>query len=190
MKKYILPVYDPALIETMVAIAESQNGLVEIPKNSNKGAHVEAYQKAAHIRVGIDPYCTAGIVWSFKEAVEKLFLNRDKFMPIPLQGSANRCLDYAIANKIEVEELTFIKRGDLLVYKNPFNYNGHIMIATKDTLLEDFKKTPTFEFNTSSDNKADQREGGGNFFKTRNLIGLIGKMKFRGVVGFKYVPIN
>lgn len=188
MKKHIIKCR-PDIVKLAFEIALTQKGLTEIPKNSNCGAHVIEYQKAAHIRPK-DPYCMAGWVWCFKEAIRRLGLDRDTYMPFPSQGSANKCFDYARDNGREV--IPVRKKYDLFVYKHKNKYSGHIggillpYVDKSGDPIPASEYFDTFEFNTSADDKGDQRNGGGNFEKIRNEKTPLGMLYLRGYIGFEW----
>ena len=56
-----------ALRKKLVAIAESELGVVEIPRNSNKGARVQLYQRATTLAGTGWPYCAAFVCFCIRE---------------------------------------------------------------------------------------------------------------------------
>ena len=52
-------------------IAQSQNGVEEVPKNSNAGAAVERYLQSVGLGKGY-AWCMAFVYWSVKEAAKQL----------------------------------------------------------------------------------------------------------------------
>ena len=69
------------LNQLSLKIAQSQNGVQEVPRNSNAGAAVESYLKSVGLGKGYS-WCMAFVYWSVKEAAKQLNsdygLNRNK----------------------------------------------------------------------------------------------------------------
>ena len=182
-KKYVVKC-DPRIVELLPKVLKSQVGVLEKPKNSNRGTEVEAYLKAAHLAPG-NPYCAALQVWGFKECIRALNLDRDIYMPFPSQGNANKFYDYAKKNGFEV--LPCPKVGDLIVWQNPFKlWSGHIGCIIEINVDNNPNCILTVEGNTSSSDKGNQRDGGGVFIKKRYLNRpLSTTLVIRGLIGYK-----
>ena len=59
------------LNQLSLKIAQSQNGVQEVPRNSNAGAAVESYLKSVGLGKGYS-WCMAFVYWSVKEAAKQL----------------------------------------------------------------------------------------------------------------------
>jgi hypothetical protein len=188
-KKFVVKC-DPRIVELLPKVLKSQVGIVEKPKNSNRGTEVEQYLKAAHLAPG-NPYCASLIVWGYNECIRALNLNRDVYMPFPSQGNANKFFDYAKSFKKEVSPCP--KVGDLIVWQNPFKlWSGHIgcivaiNVPTEKMPSGDPNCILTVEGNTSSDDKGNQRDGGGVYLKKRYLNRPLSSiLVIRGLIGYE-----
>lgn len=187
IKKYVVKC-DARIVDLLPKVAKSEIGIVENPKNSNRGERVEMYLKAAHLQPG-NPYCASFIVWCLKECIRALNLDRDKFMPFPSQGNANKFFDFAKATGKEV--LPNPKVGDLLVWYNILKpWKGHIGIIVEINVGGNSNCVLTVEGNTSSDVKGNQRDGDGVYLKKRYLNKpLSSQIKVRGLVGYELINL-
>ena len=61
------------LNQLSLKIAQSQNGVQEVPRNSNAGAAVESYLKSVGLGKGYS-WCMAFVYWSVKEPQNNLIL--------------------------------------------------------------------------------------------------------------------
>lgn len=63
-----------SLNQLSLKIAQSQNGVQEVPKNSNAGPAVESYLKSVGLGKGY-AWCMAFVYWSVKQAATELKTN-------------------------------------------------------------------------------------------------------------------
>lgn len=178
MKSYALNIRKD-LLDKFIEVAHGEVGIVEIPINSNSGTKVNEYQKAGRSTDG-QPYCNSFICYCMQKACQLLKIE-ENLIPIPMQAVANVTYNFAKAHGKEIMSNPSI--GDLIVWKNPNSYSGHIGIVV-DVLPNN--RVQTIEANTSPDSKGNQRDGGGVYYKTRK-IGMISKMLLlRGFVKWTY----
>jgi hypothetical protein len=163
------------LIKEVVKVARSQVGLKELT-GSNDGPHIEKYLNSVGLH-GRYPYCAAGIYWCFVKATKNLQMQQSE-IPIKRTASANAIFDDA---KRKGNLTIYIpKTGDLLVWKLPKSYSGHIEIIVRSINVGIYL---TIGFNTSSGNT---RDGEGNYYRYRSIFDPIGRLNVRGIVGFWY----
>jgi hypothetical protein len=170
--KYCLYCNSSLLIEA-AKVAKSQVGIIE--KSGANDGEVEKYS----IAVGNpprSPYCAAGLWWSFKEACYKLNLPLSA-IPFPRTGLANKIFDYAKRNGTKSESAA--KRYDFIVWRRANTIFGHIEFIDK-VLSSGFVQTIAFNSSKNIDGKACQ----GVFVQKRNLRHPLGRLKFRGIIGF------
>lgn len=170
--RYELPA-EKKLITEVVTIARSQVGLKEITGN-NDGLHIEKYLNSVGLR-GRYPYCAAGIYWCFVKATNNLQMQQTE-IPIKKTASANAIFDDA--KRKGNPTLYLAKTGDLLVWKLPKSYSGHIEIIVRSINAGIYL---TIGFNTSNGNV---RDGEGNYYRYRSIFDSIGRLNVRGIVGF------
>jgi hypothetical protein len=167
------------LIEKFLEVAHGEIGTVEIPVNSNSGTKVNLYQKAGRSTDG-QPYCNSFICYCFQEACKKLAIPLSE-IPIPLQAVANVTFNYA--KKVGLNVFPKAEIGDLIVWKNPNSFSGHIGIIVA---IIDNKTVQTIEANTSPEAKGNQRDGGGVYYKTRKLSAISKLLLLRGLVKWNF----
>ena len=155
-----------------LAITKSQIGVRETGRNS--GA-VTRYLRAVGLPSG-NPYCAAGIYWSFDSASSSLGLAKSA-IPIPRTGLASRIYSYAKANGVRCQARPAI--GDLIVWQKPSSIFGHV---GQILLVRDAGWVTTIEYNTGN---RSQREGDGVWTKQRNIYHPLGRMRTRGIINFR-----
>ena len=173
---------DSCLHEKAFEIAKGEIGVTEAT-GKNDGPRVEAYLKVTGLDKGF-PYCAAGISWCYYEAAK--FYNKSKsFIPFPMTAGSQVVYNHAIKNGIKTSD--DVKPKDFFIWRKKDSYQGHIgiieTVGRKGWVY-------TIEFNTSGDNNGDQRDGGGVWRKSRNLIHPLGRLRVRGFVGFKQIHSN
>jgi hypothetical protein len=144
------------LVSRMVQLAEGEVGVVEVPKNSNKGKRVQEYQKATWLEGTGWPWCAAFICWLIFKAIES---GISVSFSRPQTAGAWDFESWARKQKGKgVVLLTSgeVKRGDIVVFK--FSHIGFAVGDEDDDLIR------TIEGNTD---KAGSREGGGVYRKVR-----------------------
>lgn len=125
-------------------IAQSQNGVQEIPKNSNAGPAVESYLKSVGLGKGY-AWCMAFVYWSVKEAAKQLQTNS------PLIKTAGVLRQWnEITPKMKVTNSP--KSGDIFImdYGKGQGHTGFVVEVRADGTLK------TIEGNT---NDEGSREG-------------------------------
>lgn len=169
-------VCDSLLISKSREIAKKQVGVKE-KTNNNDGKEVEAYLKSVGLPKGF-PYCAAGQYYCWADAT-KFYCNIYK-NPVPKTASANGMYDGLAKTGTRVVYAPAV--NDLIVWKNVNSYTGHIervdSVCAKGWVV-------TIGFNTASGNKGNQRDGGGVYYRLRNPNHFLGRMKIRGLIGFK-----
>lgn len=178
MKSYSLNIRKD-LLEKFIEVAHGEVGIVEIPINSNSGPKVNEYQKAGRSTNG-QPYCNSFICYCMQKACQILKIE-ENLIPIPMQAVAN--VTYNYAKKAGNEVMSNPAIGDLIVWKNPNSYSGHIGIIV--AILPN-NYVQTIEANTSPDAKGNQRDGGGVYYKTRKLSAISKLLLLRGLVKWNF----
>lgn len=174
--RYIIDVEDAQLLSVSRAIAYMQVGLTEITGN-NDGEHITRYMNCCHLSgAKAYPYCAAGQCWCFWGASK---LTNIKYPFSKRSAVANYYYDFALSNGFR-DSLAIPQVDDLMVWKHRTGRTGHIerIISTDNGIL-------TVGFNTSNGKKGSQREGNGIFIRKRSLNSPLGRMRLRGIVGFR-----
>lgn len=153
----------------------SQVGLVELTGN-NDGKHVEKYLNCVGLK-GRYPYCYAGQYWGFYVAAVQL---RET---VSLLRTALAAAAFNTAAQNGVKTTPIPQPKDLIFWKFSRKVNGH---AARITKVKKAGWIETVEFNTPSGVVGDQREGGGNFIRNRNINYPLGRMKLSGFIGRKH----
>ena len=170
---------DECLQKKAYEIASGEVGVTE-KTGRNDGPRVEAYLRVTGLGKGY-PYCAAGISWSYLQAAKSL--NKTKsFIPFPITAGSQ--VVYNHVKSVGVQTKNIPSDGDMLVWRKKSSYNGHI--AMIDSIGEK-GWVYTIEFNTSSSNRGNQRDGGGVHRKKRNVLHPLGRMMVRGIVGLRSV---
>ena len=152
----------------LTAIAKSQVGVREVPKNSNTGPDVLKYQRATWLDGTGWAWCAAFIDWCIKEwgkdgdilnALGKLPSSFETWRP--KTAGAWDLENWAEQNKVRLYEGKELKNlvlhtGDIVIYK--FSHVGIIHDDEGDKIF-------TVEGNTSP---SGSREGGGVYSLTRS----------------------
>lgn len=163
----------PDWTEQRLEILESQLGLTE-RTGRNDGPHIDAYLASTGLGPGY-PYCYAGIYWSGREAARITGLPN----PLPRTASTQKAFDVAMQRSLDVEPPPF-KPGDVLIWRIPKKYQGHAETVVSGNRY----KVVTIGMNTSSGKAGSQRNGGGNYRRTRVLTAPLGRMYLRGRITF------
>ncbi len=174
-EKYVLPC-DSLLLELSLKIALNQ--VVTIENRENNG-EVRKYLKS----VGINskaPYCAAGQYYCFAKACQLL---NTCIIPIPRTASSNDIFSFAIKNgKRKNYEAT---RHCLIVWRFPKSWKGHIE-RVFEVGKNGWVKTVAFNVKEIIGNNLYE----GIFIKRRNIYEPLGRLKIRGIVGFKAIENN
>lgn len=166
--KYCLPCRKD-LINASLDLAKSQVGIVE-STNSNDG-DVEKYLSIFKLRKG-NPYCAAGQYWCFYTACKELKISISE-IPIVKSALANRIFD--IAKLLGKRTKYKVEKNDLIVWRKPRTKHGHI-----ERVYKNISKAwvITIAFNVKMKGKE------GVFFKKRNILYPLGRLRIRGIIGF------
>lgn len=177
--RFVLDI-DSNLVIISHTIAQSQIGVTE--KTGKNDGEVDKYMRFLGLGGRKLPYCAGGVSWSYLQG--SLFLGKDrKFIPFPLSAGSQVAYDFARKNGKE-DKTREIKKYDLFIWKKKDGIQGHIGMI--DSVMQK-GWVRTIEFNTSSNNRGDQRDGGGVWNRRRNLIQPMGFLLVRGFVGFNLV---
>jgi hypothetical protein len=140
-------------------ILRAENGVREIPANSNKGPRVEEYQRATWLNGTGWAWCAAFICWGIQK------LDEESPLPFPRPRTAGAWdferwarVDAGPTVKLFKPRKSPIKKGDIVVFTF-----SHIGLAIED---EKNGTVRTVEGNTST---SGSREGGGVYLQTRSL---------------------
>jgi hypothetical protein len=122
-----------------------------------------------------NPYCAAGIYWTFLIAVQNLQLSTND-IPIPKTPLANQIFNYA-KNKGKKVKLS-PKINDLIIWRKSNTPFGHI---ERIITIEDRHWVTTLAFNIKSEITGKE----GVYLKKRNILHPLGRLSIRGLVGFQ-----
>ncbi|MBK9249358.1 MAG: hypothetical protein IPM69_14905 [Ignavibacteria bacterium] len=152
----------------------SQIGLVELTGN-NDGKHVVKYLKSVGLK-GRLPYCYAGQYWAFYVAADKLQET------VTLLKTALAAAAFNNAARVGTKTKPIPQLKDLIFWKFSQKVNGH---AARIVKIKKAGWIVTAEFNTPSGIAGDQREGGGNHKRNRNIKYPLSRMNLSGFIGRK-----
>jgi hypothetical protein len=142
-----------SMIDRFVEILVAEDGVREIPQNSNRGPRVEEYQRATWLDGTGWPWCAAFVCWGLM----KLEAEFDFPFARPQTGGA-----WDFENWAKQQGLVLMKppgkilKGDIVIFTF-----SHIGVARED---ESNGQVPTIEGNTDS---GGSREGNGAYKRTR-----------------------
>lgn len=172
---YSQKLYLVSLPDSLPLIESEKLCIAEMGKTekggNNTGEHIKQYHKFIGLNYsGRFPYCAMGQCFCYQK--RRVF---------DFSASANKIYDWFAKNGIET--IYEPKKHYFIVWKNVNNYNGHIA-RIKEVLDNGY--IMTYEFNTSP-SSGNQRDGDGNYIKKRNIKHILGRMKVRGMCGFKII---
>jgi CHAP domain len=154
------PAVASSLAARLVDVLSSENGVREIPSNSNRGKRVEEYQRATWLGDTGWAWCAAFICWGIKQIDDVTPL------PFPRPRTAGAwdferwAREDAAGGGVKlfkpVKSANPIKAGDIVIFTF-----SHIGLAIED---EKDGKVKTVEGNTSP---SGSREGGGVYIQYR-----------------------
>jgi len=142
-----------SISDALVRILRKEVGIVEHPKNSNRGKRVEEYQTATWLDGSGWPWCAAFICWGLREVGKEIDLPFARPETAAAYGFENWAKDEGL--KLYKPRST-IRKGDILMFTF-----SHIGVAIED---ERNAMVRTVEGNTDT---SGSREGGGVYEKTR-----------------------
>lgn len=145
--------------------------------------------KIAEILKSVDinspaPYCQAHIYYCFDEARKFILRMCGRIVKIPIPKSAIAQSSFNYAKKKGNRTKYEPQINDLLVWKHSNSWTGHV-----ERVVEVLPKgwVITVGANTNNGKKGSQREGNGIFIRKRNVKHILGRLKVRGLVGFRSV---
>lgn len=176
--------------EAAVANARQYVGMVEVPKDSNRGWYIDELHRYFGLPYG-NSYCAMFAIKQYQEAYarrgEKTPLPRIARVSVFKKWADNHPLTTRVyGSKALLWGACDVRAGDMPIWIHGSNvapnsnWSGHVGLATgisrdgKMQVLEGatFKKATyfdTIEGNTSPGNSGDQRNGGGIYARTRGL---------------------
>lgn len=143
------------LVDRFVEILVAEEGVREVPKDSNRGTRVQEYQSATWLDGTGWPWCAAFVCWGLLELGEENY-------PFPRPRTAGAWDFERWAREDAGDSVKLFKprrrieKGDLLCYTF-----SHIGVAVED---EKGGRVRTVEGNTSA---SGSREGGGVYIQRR-----------------------
>lgn len=174
LNRIVVPA-DSCIWYTSLAVMKSKAGVTE-KTGRNDGTEIKKILAAVGLPEG-NPYCAAFVVFGFKCAVA--MCNTIKKIPIAVTAlargiwnSAKQTGRKALTNKPQV--------GDIVVWGFSTKPNGHTGRITK---VLAFWLVQTIEGNTSSGVKGSQRDGGGIYYRTRDIDDDLAGMDVLGLIG-------
>lgn len=136
-------------------------GILEEPKNSNRGLAIDDIQKVFGFK-GVQ-YCALFAQYCYKRACTDLNI------PFPFSGTASSQTLYQEALKKNWAEVDFtkLKAGDIVIWRKFKLWQGHVGIV--EAVFPEFGSFHTIEGNTSPGNTGSQSNGGGIYRRTRYM---------------------
>lgn len=147
------------LAKTALKIAQSQNGVKEVPRGSNAGPEVEIYLKSVGLGKGY-AWCMALVFWSVSQAAKKLQQGN------PLVKTAGVLRQWnEIAAKYKVKSGP--QPGDIFImdFGKGAGHTGFVVDVLPDGMIK------TFEGNTNDDGS---REGYKACHRKRSISSIKG----------------
>jgi hypothetical protein len=153
-------------------LVQSQIGLTE---KNNRGSHIKAYGLEVFGKP-IDGfyYCLAGQYWAINQACKQL----NSINPLLKTAHCNTLFNWSLAKGVPTDNT--LKIHDLVIWKYNNSASGHVE-RIDSVINQKLKIVKTYGFNTGS---GTSNNGNGNFIRTRRLLNPIGRMFWRGSVGF------
>lgn len=151
------------LNQLSLKIAQSQNGVQEVPKNSNAGPAVESYLRSVGLGKGY-AWCMAFVYWSVKKAAEELKLQN------PLIKTAGVLRQW---NEIQpLFKYSVPKPGDIFImdFGKGQGHTGFVVEVFTDGTIK------TIEGNT---NDEGSREGYEVAYRTRKQSQIKGYIRIK-----------
>jgi hypothetical protein len=149
-------------------IAHAEIGVMESPRNSNRGKRVDEYKAATWLDPKQSwPWCAAFVCW----VVAQTGIKETATFKRPKTAGAWDFINWALDQDNTVRTLrnptaADILPGDIVVFK--FSHIGIAIVAGKDLVV-------TVEGNTDEEGS---REGGGVYKKTRNVSQIKARIRF------------
>lgn len=151
-------------------MAREQVGVREATGH-NDGWQIEAYLRSVGLGKG-NPYCMAGQYWCMAQVAVSPCIAKT--------GHVRTFWNWALRNGHKVHYKPHV--GDFLTWGYSRNTSGHIerieRIGRKGWVR-------TVGFNTTSGISGNERDGGGVYFRQRNIMHPLGAILILGMVGLK-----
>jgi hypothetical protein len=169
--KYVVPA-NKSLLGASLDTAIAQVGTRE--STGNNDGPVAKYLASVGLPEGY-PYCAAGQYYCFLSAARALGTD---IQMIQIEKSAVANAIYNDAAKRGTAKAYQPARHDLIVWRNPGSFSGHI-----ERIVECGRGgwVKTVAFNTGG---GSRRDGEGVYFRKRNIFHMLGRMRVRGLIGF------
>lgn len=163
------------LLQTALQIAQSQNGVSEQPKGSNRGPEVDEYVKS----VGLNPagkfaWCAAFVFWCFKKAATELQVANPVVKTAGVLNHWNTTKAKRISKGVALADPNLIKPGSVFIMKFAGG-TGHTGIVRRVDPIE--KVVYTIEGNTNDDGS---REGYEVAQRKRSISSMLGFIDYGG----------
>jgi hypothetical protein len=142
-------------------------GVLENPKNSNRGEVIDVIQKEFGFK-GI-PYCVLFVLYIYKKTLEEFGVE----LPLLITPSSQTLFNWAKNKGLLETDFSKLGAGDIVIWRKFKLWQGHAGIVISVNHSE--KSFLTVEGNTSAENISknsdfvDQREGGGIFRRKRYM---------------------
>lgn len=147
----------------------------------NDGAQVEAYLRAVGLPKG-NPWCMAVQVWAFTRVTDRI--------PIARTGLVRGVWNHALAHQPPgtryrvAQAVDWTSVGDLLIWGYVTSTSGHTERQV-GTLRAGWVVTAAG--NTTAGTAGNQRDGGGMYYRRRNLRHPLARMVLLGAIGHRHV---
>ena len=177
--KVSVPLKDHRILSKFEQVINAEMGKKEIKQNI--APHILEYGNSVFGKPTQGfPYCYALVYYCFDRACKLLGLD-NTFIPIYRTAHSNTGFNWALQHGKRVNFT--LNPLDILIFKYKNNSSGHT--ATIKQVI-DYSKwiVLTYEGNTSANDKGSQDNGGVNTIKKRYLKHPIGRMFFRGSIGY------
>lgn len=166
------------LWQSSLDLLEKQVGVKEAT-GRNDGRMVKMYLRSTGLPEG-NPWCQALQYWTFDSAAKALYGQSAPFWCLPLTRTASTVKAWTQAVKMGVRTLVWPQDGDLVYWRVPGKYQGHVERITK-VLQGGWIKTTGG--NTGNGLSGSQREGDGCYKRLRNWAHPLGRMFLVGFFG-------
>ncbi|MBE0538398.1 MAG: CHAP domain-containing protein [Ignavibacterium sp.] len=136
-------------------------GIVEDPKNSNKGEIIDEIQE----EFGFDgvQYCVLFVLYVYKKTLNEFELE----LPLLSTPSSQTLFNWAYNNGMIETDFLKLGAGDIVIWRKFKLWQGHAGIVI--SVDQQNKTFLTVEGNTSNNDFGDQRDGGGIYKRKRYM---------------------
>lgn len=158
----------------LVSIAKAEVGVIEIPKNSNRGPKVDQYKGATWLPAAQAwPWCAAFVCWCIREAMRVGGVKETHGFKRPRTAGAWDFINWSLeqdnsTRTVRSPKAKDIAAGDIVVYTF-----SHIGIAIQS--CDPYGRFQAVEGNTD---EAGSREGGGVYLKARSISQVKARIRF------------